>query len=149
MKKIIMLILFVMLAFSFIMCTPGDETTGYKLTITAENGEVTVTDADGNEVSDLTAIADGTKLTLEATPADGYEFDSWSGDLTGTDNPATLTMDADKSVTANFVTLKYRIIKDTTYTNDGSDSFDENSYTEYEYNSDGYKSKESYYTDLD
>ena len=47
----------------------------------------------------------GTKVTLTATPAPGWRFDGWSGDLTGTDNPATITLDRDKSITANFAPL--------------------------------------------
>ncbi len=44
----------------------------------------------------------GTQVTLTATANSGYVFSSWSGDLTGTTNPATITMNSNKSVTANF-----------------------------------------------
>lgn len=44
----------------------------------------------------------GTTVTLTASAASGYEFDSWSGDLTGSTNPDTIVMDEAKSVTANF-----------------------------------------------
>ncbi|NIA16652.1 MAG: hypothetical protein GWP08_21590 [Nitrospiraceae bacterium] len=44
-------------------------------------------------------------LTFEATPNTGWQFDHWEGALTGSDNPATLTMDEDKEVTAVFVPL--------------------------------------------
>lgn len=44
----------------------------------------------------------GTNVTLTAAPYTGYAFSHWDGDLTGSDNPATITMDANKSVTANF-----------------------------------------------
>lgn len=43
--------------------------------------------------------------TLTASPSDGWRFDAWSGDLTGTDNPATLEMSGDRQVTATFVEL--------------------------------------------
>lgn len=43
------------------------------------------------------------ETTLTATPADGWIFDRWEGDLTGDANPATVTMDGDKTVTAIFV----------------------------------------------
>jgi len=48
--------------------------------------------------------APGELVTLTATPAAGtdYVFAGWSGDLSGPNNPATLVMDADKSVIANF-----------------------------------------------
>jgi hypothetical protein len=41
-------------------------------------------------------------VTLTAVPADCYEFAGWSGDCSGTSQECSLTMDADKSVTANF-----------------------------------------------
>jgi len=44
----------------------------------------------------------GTVVTLTATPFAGYQFSGWSGDLSGTGNPATITMNADKNVTAIF-----------------------------------------------
>ena len=44
-----------------------------------------------------------TKVTIEAVPDDGYRFSHWSGDVSGTDNPMKITMDSDKSVTANFI----------------------------------------------
>ena len=40
--------------------------------------------------------------TLTANPATHWEFDSWGDDLSGSTNPETLLMDADKTVTANF-----------------------------------------------
>jgi pectate lyase len=46
---------------------------------------------------------EGEPVTLTAVPAPGWEFAGWSGDVTGTNNPASLTMDGNKSVTANFI----------------------------------------------
>ena len=40
--------------------------------------------------------------TLTAVAATHWNFANWSGDLTGSTNPETLVMDADKTVTANF-----------------------------------------------
>ncbi len=40
--------------------------------------------------------------TLTANPSTHWSFSSWSGDLTGSTNPETLTMDANKTVTATF-----------------------------------------------
>jgi hypothetical protein len=45
----------------------------------------------------------GTSITLTAEEALGWEFDHWSGDLTGKTNPATVTVNANKNVIANFV----------------------------------------------
>ncbi len=47
--------------------------------------------------------ADGTAVQLTATPSPGYVFSSWSGGVLGSDNPATVTMSFNMSVTANFV----------------------------------------------
>jgi uncharacterized repeat protein (TIGR02543 family) len=44
----------------------------------------------------------GTLVTLTANPAPAYTFTGWSGDLTGTTNPTTITMDGNKMVTATF-----------------------------------------------
>ena len=44
----------------------------------------------------------GTAVQLTASANVGYHFTSWSGDATGTANPTTITMDGNKSVTANF-----------------------------------------------
>jgi len=45
----------------------------------------------------------GTQVTLEATAGAGYAFDHWQGDLTGNNNPAIITIDGDKNVTAVFL----------------------------------------------
>ncbi len=45
----------------------------------------------------------GSAVTLDAVAGAGWQFDHWEGDLAGSDNPATLVMDADKSIVAVFV----------------------------------------------
>lgn len=52
---------------------------------------------------------DGAVVTLTATPAAGFSFTGWSGDLTGSTNPASITMNANKNVTATF-TLIQRVL---------------------------------------
>ena len=42
------------------------------------------------------------EVELTATPESGWTFTEWSGDLTGSTNPTTITMDSDKIVTATF-----------------------------------------------
>src|SRR5439155_4005200 len=51
---------------------------------------------------DQATYAPGSTVTLTATPATGYAFSNWSGDASGTTNPLTVTMAANKSITANF-----------------------------------------------
>lgn len=46
----------------------------------------------------------GTVVTLTAVPNPGYGFVRWSGGASGTTNPTTVTMTANRSVTANFST---------------------------------------------
>ena len=45
----------------------------------------------------------GTNAALTATPSAGYLFGSWSGDASGSANPLSMLMDADKTVGATFV----------------------------------------------
>jgi pectate lyase len=52
----------------------------------------------------------GEAVTITALPATGWEFGGWSGALNGTANPATITMNANKSVTANFIQVPPSII---------------------------------------
>ncbi|HPB00850.1 MAG TPA: T9SS type A sorting domain-containing protein [Candidatus Marinimicrobia bacterium] len=43
-----------------------------------------------------------TVVTLTAVPEEGWEFKGWGGDLTGSDNPANVTIDGAKNITATF-----------------------------------------------
>jgi len=45
---------------------------------------------------------EGTEVKVTATPNTGYIFVAWSGDVTSSVNPVTITMDSNKSITANF-----------------------------------------------
>jgi PKD repeat protein len=47
----------------------------------------------------------GTVVSLTATPDSGWEFSGWSGDLSGSANPANITMNANKTVTATFTEI--------------------------------------------
>jgi pectate lyase len=44
----------------------------------------------------------GTVVTLTANAGAGFQFSSWSGDLSGTANPSAITMNSNKNVVANF-----------------------------------------------
>jgi len=69
----------------------------YTLKITIE-GEGDV----GQDPSAPYYQGDDTEVTLNATPASGWAFAGWSGDITSSDNPLAITMDANTSVTATF-----------------------------------------------
>ena len=51
-------------------------------------------------------VREGTQLVsvvqVRAVPNAGYLFSNWSGDATGTSNPVSVTMNGNKTVTANF-----------------------------------------------
>jgi ELWxxDGT repeat protein len=51
----------------------------------------------------------GTLVTLTPTPAAGWHFDHWTGALSGNANPAQVTMDAAKTVTAVFAIDQYSL----------------------------------------
>ena len=51
------------------------------------------------------------RVSLEAIPAQGYYFTGWSGALAGDNNPAELTIDSPKSVTATFEKLSYELVQ--------------------------------------
>ena len=70
----------------------------YTLNVTATNGTVVKTP---NQVT----YNHGTTVLLTATPNAGYVFSSWSGDATGSTNPLTVTMNANKNITANFTAI--------------------------------------------
>ena len=48
----------------------------------------------------------GSTVQLTAVPGTGWAFSAWSGDLTGNTNPASLLMDANKSVTGTFTDVQ-------------------------------------------
>ncbi|MDX1642298.1 MAG: hypothetical protein R3220_11405, partial [Balneolaceae bacterium] len=58
-------------------------------------------------VNGKTDYAEGTTVELTATPAEHWEFVEWQVDLTGPENPATITMDQAKTVTAVFEEKEY------------------------------------------
>jgi uncharacterized repeat protein (TIGR02543 family) len=51
---------------------------------------------------DAPSYLTGTVVELTASPNENYTFTGWSGDLTGTTNPQSITMDGDRTVQANF-----------------------------------------------
>jgi hypothetical protein len=48
------------------------------------------------------ALTRGTHVLVSATPAPGSSFSHWTGDLSGSDNPAMLILDGDKNANAVF-----------------------------------------------
>ena len=75
------------------LCDPGD---ALLLTTQAVNGTVVRNPAQSS-------YSCGDVVTLTAQPDAGATFVGWSGALSGTANPASVTINADTTVTANFV----------------------------------------------
>jgi len=63
---------------------------------------------------DLPTYAYGTVVDLEALAATGWTFTGWSGDLAGSTNPTSITMDGNKTVTATFTRNTYTIVSSAT-----------------------------------
>jgi len=77
----------------------------YPLTIEIE-GEGTVAEK-VIKAGVATDYNSGTIVELTATPSDEWEFKEWTGDITSTENPAEITIDASKTVKAVFVKKQY------------------------------------------
>lgn len=81
-----------------------DETVEITITFDVTPEEAGYIEVDGDELeSDSIEIWQGDSVILEAVPAKGYEFASWSGSLTSTENPLETPFYNHKSLTANFV----------------------------------------------
>jgi hypothetical protein len=93
MKKIIILFVSILL----FNCSPESEPTMYTLTVTSNPTEGGTISPSGGEYED------GTVLTIRVTPNTNYEFDRWSGSVSGRETSLSITMDSNKSIVGNFV----------------------------------------------
>ncbi|WP_373524179.1 BspA family leucine-rich repeat surface protein [Aquiflexum sp.] len=77
----------------------------YPLNITIEGegtvNEIIITNPSGRE------YPHGTTVELTPVPKDGWVFESWGGDLSGTEVPKRITVDGVKNVTAKFKLREY------------------------------------------
>jgi hypothetical protein len=71
----------------------------YQLNISAVKGGTTEP-APGTHIYDS-----GTEVTVTAIPDENYEFNGWSGDISGTENPIIIAIDQDKWITPSFSSL--------------------------------------------
>ena len=80
-------------------------TVGATFTETPEPPELNITTVGQGTVSrdSNTPYLYGQLITLTANPQSGNIFASWSGDLTGSDNPAQIVLDDSKNITATFI----------------------------------------------
>ena len=87
----------------------------YTLTTIANPLEAGDVDGDGTYTS-------GIVVPVTASPAVGWTFTGWSGDLTGTTNPDNVTMNSNKSVTGNFTQNEYTLTVTKTATESSYDA---------------------------
>src|SRR5690349_13832389 len=71
--------------------------------ITKGGGAITPSPSPDCNNATLLQYSSGTPVQLTASANSSYHFGSWSGALSGTTNPQSVTMNAAKSVTANFI----------------------------------------------
>ena len=79
----------------------GAACTSYSLNVTATNsGTVSKTPARTNN-----KYFEGEVVSLQAQTLPALQFSNWSGDLTGAVNPSSVTMNANKTIVANFAAI--------------------------------------------
>ncbi len=79
-------------------------TTQYSLTTSVSpSGNGTVTPSGTNWYNS------GQSVPVSATASSGYNFTAWSGDLSGSTNPSSITMNGPKEVTAQFAAISETI----------------------------------------
>ena len=103
MKRLTLFVFFILLSCSKDSPIPDapTPTVTYTLSVSAsEGGAVNNTGGTHNENS---------SVSITATADAGYEFTSWSGDASGTDNPLTVSMNSNKTITANFIRTQYTL----------------------------------------
>ena len=74
-------------------------------TITTNVNDPTMGSVSGN----LGTYEDGSSAELTAVANEHYNFVNWTGDVTSTDNPLTITVNSDMNITANFAKKQYTL----------------------------------------
>ena len=83
-----------------------------RFTMPANSYKLTTTVSGDGSISrspDTATYNHGSTVTLTATPLVGHSFVNWGGACSGATNTCTLTMDSDKTVTANFIATTYSL----------------------------------------
>ncbi len=90
------------LAFSLFLASCGDKpAVSFTLGVSVQGQGSVHTDPAGTGGS----YPAGAVVSLTPAADTGWSFSGWDGDLTGSDSPASITMDSDKEVTAAFLQL--------------------------------------------
>ncbi|SKB81720.1 thrombospondin type 3 repeat-containing protein [Maribacter arcticus] len=105
MKNPLVYFFFILISFFVLSCTssldtdPVIETKTYTLTLSTTPSEGgTVSPSSGN-------YEEGTTVSIEGTPNEFYKFNEWTGDEQNTDNPVSISMNSNKSITGVFELL--------------------------------------------
>ena len=70
--------------------------------------ETNVTPIEGGTLNPSSGSFDeGTTISITATPSPEYIFSKWSGSMSSNNNPISMTMNSDKSLTATFTKRQY------------------------------------------
>lgn len=127
MQKSVSILTLIVIIFATSCSSSTESTTQFQVTLNSSPSE-------GGTVSPATDDHDeGTSLDISATANEGWSFARWTGDHDGTDQSTTITVDADKNITAIFEKKSYNL----TVTTEGEGTVDENivqtKATEYEH----------------
>ncbi len=100
---------------------------GYSMAVFAASSatfvvNTTIAPAGGGTVglSPAGPYSNGASVTITASPAVGYAFASYSGDVTSTSNPAMFTVNGPKNITANFTAVQCTLTTTTSGSGTGS-----------------------------
>jgi len=80
------------------------ETATYDISLSANPSEGGTVSPSGQSTYE-----EGEQIDLQAQANEGYVFAGWTGDISSSDNPHSLTVDQDYSITANFELKNYEL----------------------------------------
>lgn len=95
-------IIFVVIAILAYGCTSNQTSFEDSIPLFTLNTDI-VPEGAGTIVPNDGEFSTGQNITISASPAEGFVFERWEGDLNGNTNPETLIFSGDRSVTAHFV----------------------------------------------
>ena len=73
----------------------------------SDSGNVRINNELQTSFPSVLSFNNGESVELVAVPKDGYKFDGWRGDASGSHNTTTITMDRSKKITASFSIIEH------------------------------------------
>ena len=86
---------------------PGDSTTQFQVALSSSPADA------GDATPETGQYDEGTTLEISATANEGWRFVEWTGDHTGTNSTTTITVDADKNISAIYEKKSYALTTNT------------------------------------